>query len=61
MACFTELEQIIPIFVQKHEESQIAKINLRKKNESGSIPLPDFKLYYKAIAIKTVLYLYRNT
>ena len=45
MAYSTELEQIISQFVWKHKKLQIAKAILRKKNGTGRINLPDFRLY----------------
>ena len=63
--CNTELNkcqarQRLLNFVQKHNAAQIVKAMLTKKNKTGEIMLPGFKLYYKATVIKRVWCWHKN-
>ena len=55
-----ELEPIILKFACNLRGSQISKVILIKKNKDSVIMLPDFKLYSKAIVIKTVWYWHKK-
>jgi hypothetical protein len=50
---FTELERVICKFILNSKKTRITKTILNNNRSSGEITMPDLKLYYRAIGIKT--------
>jgi hypothetical protein len=57
---FNELERAIGKFIWNNKKTRIAKTLLKDKRTSGVITMPDLKVYYRAIVIKTAWYWYSD-
>ena len=58
---FTDMGREILKFILKNNKLRVAKTTLNNKRPSGGISIPDFKLYYRAIMIRTKLLVQRQT
>jgi hypothetical protein len=57
---FKDMERAILKFIWQGKKPRTEKTILNNKRTAGRITIRDFKLYYRAIVIKTVWYQYRD-
>jgi hypothetical protein len=60
MTFITEIEKSTLKFTWKYESQQIGRAIVSKISNTGGITIPNVKLYYTAIAIKTAWYWHKN-
>jgi hypothetical protein len=57
---FNEIERANCNFIWNNKKPRIAKTLLNDKSTSGVFTMPDLKLYYRAIVMKTAWYWYSD-
>ena len=58
---FKDMERAVLKFIWKGKKPRIAKTSFNNKKTSGGITIPDLKLYYRTIMIKSAWLVQRQT